>query len=137
MARAHDEPCDSRNGEICSGVEGRGGRPFVARDGTIPTSDIVLDAVSKRVYSLLVPVLGVVLLITIALAIVFASTSWTRTLDQFSTRMTMVADVAALRIADHCYILAEGRNQIDGPAADLLNDARVGEIYLGGRRVRA
>lgn len=42
---------------------------------------------------------------------------------------------AALRIADHCYILAEGRNQIDGPAADLLNDARVGEIYLGGRRM--
>ena len=43
----------------------------------------------------------------------------------------------AMRLADHCYILAEGRNQIDGPAQDLLNDKVVGEIYLGGRRVGA
>ncbi|SMX36827.1 ABC transporter ATP-binding protein [Maliponia aquimaris] len=44
---------------------------------------------------------------------------------------------AALKIADHCYILAEGRNQLDGPAADLLGDPRVAEIYLGGRRREA
>jgi ABC-type branched-subunit amino acid transport system ATPase component len=43
----------------------------------------------------------------------------------------------ALRVADHCYILAEGRNQIDGPAADILADPLVAEIYLGGRRVGA
>ncbi|MEO1154355.1 MAG: ABC transporter ATP-binding protein [Pseudomonadota bacterium] len=43
----------------------------------------------------------------------------------------------ALRMADHCYILAEGRNQVDGQAADLLNDKVVGEIYLGGKRVGA
>ena len=43
----------------------------------------------------------------------------------------------ALRLADHCFILAEGRNQIDGPAAALLADPVVGEIYLGGRRMRA
>ncbi|SPH17536.1 High-affinity branched-chain amino acid transport ATP-binding protein LivF [Defluviimonas aquaemixtae] len=43
----------------------------------------------------------------------------------------------ALRLADHCYILAEGRNQIDGPAADLLCDPVVGEIYLGAKRARA
>lgn len=43
----------------------------------------------------------------------------------------------ALHFADHCYILAEGRNQIDGPAADLLGDPVVGEIYLGGKRMRA
>ena len=42
----------------------------------------------------------------------------------------------AMRLSDHCYILAEGRNQIDGPADDLLNDKVVGEIYLGGRRVK-
>jgi branched-chain amino acid transport system ATP-binding protein len=42
----------------------------------------------------------------------------------------------AMRLSDHCYILAEGRNQIDGPADDLLNDKVVGDIYLGGRRVR-
>ncbi len=42
-----------------------------------------------------------------------------------------------LRIADHCYILAEGRNQLDGKAADLLRDPMVGEIYLGGKRMVA
>ena len=42
---------------------------------------------------------------------------------------------AALRRADHCYILADGRNQIDAPASDILDDPRVGEIYLGGRRM--
>jgi len=41
----------------------------------------------------------------------------------------------ALGVADHCYILAEGRNQMDGPAAAILADPVVGEIYLGGRRV--
>jgi ABC-type branched-subunit amino acid transport system ATPase component len=43
----------------------------------------------------------------------------------------------ALRVADHCYILAEGRNQLDGPAASILNDPVVAEIYLGGRRLGA
>ena len=43
----------------------------------------------------------------------------------------------ALRYADHCFILAEGRNQLDGKAMDLLNDPVVGEIYLGGKRVGA
>jgi ABC-type branched-subunit amino acid transport system ATPase component len=41
----------------------------------------------------------------------------------------------ALRVSDHCYILAEGRNQVDGPASDILADPVVGEIYLGRRRV--
>ncbi len=43
----------------------------------------------------------------------------------------------AMRLSDHCYILAEGRNQIDGSAKELLNNNVVGEIYLGGRRVEA
>jgi ABC-type branched-subunit amino acid transport system ATPase component len=43
----------------------------------------------------------------------------------------------ALRVADHCYILAEGRNQMDGAAAAILADPAVGEIYLGGRRAGA
>lgn len=42
----------------------------------------------------------------------------------------------ALRLADHCYILAEGRNQIDGKAHQLMNDPVVAEIYLGGKRLR-
>lgn len=40
----------------------------------------------------------------------------------------------ALRVADHCWILAEGRNQLDGPAAAILSDPAVAEIYLGGHR---
>jgi branched-chain amino acid transport system ATP-binding protein len=43
----------------------------------------------------------------------------------------------ALRLADYCYILAEGRNQVDGKASELLNNSIVGEIYLGGKRLRA
>ncbi len=43
----------------------------------------------------------------------------------------------AMKLADHCYILAEGRNQVDGPAAELMGDKVVGEIYLGGRRMGA
>ena len=43
----------------------------------------------------------------------------------------------ALSLADHCYILAEGRNQVDGNAATLLGDKVVADIYLGGRRLRA
>ncbi|WP_299483773.1 ABC transporter ATP-binding protein [uncultured Roseibium sp.] len=40
----------------------------------------------------------------------------------------------ALKRADHCYVLAEGRNQIDGPAQTLLEDPALGRIYLGGER---
>lgn len=43
----------------------------------------------------------------------------------------------ALRVSDHCYVLAEGRNQIDGPAAAMLTDPVVAEIYMGGRRLGA
>lgn len=43
----------------------------------------------------------------------------------------------ALRVADHCWILAEGRNQLDGPAAAILSDPVVADIYLGGKRVGA
>ena len=43
----------------------------------------------------------------------------------------------ALRLSDFCYILAEGRNQLNGTASDLLEDPIVGQIYLGGKRVVA
>lgn len=43
----------------------------------------------------------------------------------------------ALKLADHCYILAEGQNQIDGKAEALLGDRVIADIYLGGRRMRA
>ncbi|WMS44628.1 ABC transporter ATP-binding protein [Acuticoccus sp. MNP-M23] len=41
----------------------------------------------------------------------------------------------ALAVSDYCYVLAEGRNQVDGPADKILSDPVVGEIYLGGRRM--
>ncbi len=43
---------------------------------------------------------------------------------------------AALRSSDRGYILAEGRNVIDGTAHALLDDASLAEAFLGGRRHR-
>lgn len=43
----------------------------------------------------------------------------------------------ALAVADHCYILAEGKNQANGIAESLRDNALVGDIYLGGKRVDA
>jgi branched-chain amino acid transport system ATP-binding protein len=39
---------------------------------------------------------------------------------------------AALRIADHGYVLENGRITLQGPAAELLNDPAVTASYLGG-----
>lgn len=39
----------------------------------------------------------------------------------------------ALRISDRGYVLAGGRVQIEERGADLLNDARIAELYLGTR----
>lgn len=39
---------------------------------------------------------------------------------------------AALRISDRAYVLADGRNRIEGRAADLLTDPAVAAAYLGG-----
>jgi ABC-type branched-subunit amino acid transport system ATPase component len=41
---------------------------------------------------------------------------------------------AALAISDRGYILAEGRDRVNGPATDLLHNPEVGELYLGIRR---
>lgn len=62
-----------------------------------------------------------------------------RTLTQDGVSILLVEQNVkqAMRLADHCFILAEGRNQVDGAAQDLLDDKVVGEIYLGGRRVGA
>ena len=44
---------------------------------------------------------------------------------------------AALKVSNRGYVLAEGRNRIEGPAAELLTNAAVAEAFLGGRRARA
>jgi branched-chain amino acid transport system ATP-binding protein len=38
---------------------------------------------------------------------------------------------AALRVADHAYVLESGEVMLDGPAAELANDPRVIDAYLG------
>ena len=40
----------------------------------------------------------------------------------------------ALSVSDRAYILADGQNQHEGVARDILDDPVVGEIYLGGKR---
>lgn len=37
----------------------------------------------------------------------------------------------ALEVADRCYVLEMGRNKLEGPGKELLNDDRVRRIYLG------
>lgn len=44
---------------------------------------------------------------------------------------------AALRISDRGYVLAEGRNRIDGAASALLDDPQVVAAFLGGRSLDA
>ncbi|WP_306148304.1 MULTISPECIES: ABC transporter ATP-binding protein [unclassified Roseibium] len=60
----------------------------------------------------------------------------TKQLTSFGVTILLVEQNVkrALKRADHCYVLAEGRNQIDGPATDLLQDPALGRIYLGGER---
>ncbi|MEM7319727.1 MAG: ABC transporter ATP-binding protein, partial [Pseudomonadota bacterium] len=60
----------------------------------------------------------------------------TRTLTEQGVSILLVEQNVkqAMQLADHCFILAEGRNQLDGSAQDLLQDSVVGEIYLGGKR---
>ncbi len=59
-----------------------------------------------------------------------------RGLAESGTAVLMVEQnaKAALRISDRGYVLAEGQNRIDGPAAELLADGEIGEIFLGIRR---
>ena len=41
---------------------------------------------------------------------------------------------AALRMSDRGYVLTEGKNRLDGPAAKLLANDEIGEIFLGRKR---
>lgn len=38
----------------------------------------------------------------------------------------------SLKLADRGYVLADGRNKLEGPGAKLLTDPEVGRLYLGG-----
>lgn len=41
----------------------------------------------------------------------------------------------ALALADRGYVLEAGRDRFEGPGAELLNDPKVGELYLGAGRI--
>jgi ABC-type branched-subunit amino acid transport system ATPase component len=43
---------------------------------------------------------------------------------------------AALARADYAYVLETGQNRYEGTGRELLDDTRVAELYLGGRRER-
>ena len=65
--------------------------------------------------------------------------SLARSLTETGTTILLVEQNVnqALRLADYCYILAEGKNQLDGKAVELLNNSAVADIYLGGKRLGA
>jgi neutral amino acid transport system ATP-binding protein len=59
-----------------------------------------------------------------------------RVLAEAGTAVLMVEQnaKAALRTSDRGYVLTEGRSRFAGPARALLEDPRIGEMFLGGRR---
>ncbi|WP_066380483.1 MULTISPECIES: ABC transporter ATP-binding protein [unclassified Anabaena] len=54
--------------------------------------------------------------------------------NQAGTAIVLVEQNArkALEMADRGYVLESGRDAISGPGIELLNDPKVGELYLGG-----
>jgi neutral amino acid transport system ATP-binding protein len=42
----------------------------------------------------------------------------------------------ALEMAHRGYVLESGRDAIQGPGLELLNDPKVGELYLGAGKAR-
>ncbi|MBE9180466.1 ABC transporter ATP-binding protein [Oculatella sp. LEGE 06141] len=59
-------------------------------------------------------------------------------INQTGTAIVLVEQNArkALAMADRGYVLDAGRDRFEGRGADLLNDPKVGELYLGAGRVR-
>ena len=42
--------------------------------------------------------------------------------------------LATLKIADYAYVLELGSISLEGPASELINDKRLIEAYLGGKK---
>lgn len=62
-----------------------------------------------------------------------------RQINQRGTAIVLVEQNArkALEMADRGYVLEAGRDRFSGPGADLLNDPKVGELYLGAAAAHA
>ena len=88
-----------------------------APDGVISTSGL---AISFRIMCARVTSRAAAVLMKVA-AISFFSRSG-RSNRNFS---------AVLRMAHHCYVLENGAVAFDGPASELLHDARIEKTYLG------
>lgn len=60
-------------------------------------------------------------------------------INQTGTAIVLVEQNArkALAMADRGYVLDSGRDRFEGRGLDLLNDPKVGELYLGASRVRS
>ncbi|MBW4553353.1 MAG: ABC transporter ATP-binding protein [Aphanocapsa sp. GSE-SYN-MK-11-07L] len=58
-------------------------------------------------------------------------------INQAGTSIVLVEQNArkALAMADRGYVLDSGRDRFEGPGPDLLNDPKVGELYLGVTQV--
>ncbi|HLN13649.1 MAG TPA: ABC transporter ATP-binding protein [bacterium] len=61
-----------------------------------------------------------------------------RAINQNGVSILVVEQKArqCLAVADYGYVLDQGRNQIDGPSAQLLADPEMVRLYLGARRRR-
>ena len=59
-----------------------------------------------------------------------------RSINRLGVSVLMVEQRArqCLAISDYGYVLEQGRNRLEGPAADLLGDPEVIRLYLGGTR---
>ena len=59
-----------------------------------------------------------------------------KSINQSGTSILLVEQNAkkALMMADRGYVLESGRNRYEGKGSQLLNDPKVGELYLGGNK---
>jgi neutral amino acid transport system ATP-binding protein len=62
-----------------------------------------------------------------------------RQINQGGTAIVLVEQNArrALEMSHRGYVLDTGRDRVEGPGSQLLNDPSVGELYLGASRSRS
>ncbi|MGA0769716.1 MAG: ABC transporter ATP-binding protein [bacterium] len=63
--------------------------------------------------------------------------SFTKSLTEQQVTILLVEQNVkqALEVADHCYILAEGRNQLNDTAKRLIGNPLISEIFMGSKRM--
>ena len=63
--------------------------------------------------------------------------SFTKSLTEQQVTILLVEQNVkqALEVADHCYILSEGRNQLYDTAKRLIGNPLISEIFMGSKRM--